>query len=92
VEGLVCFMNTKDGIIGPINLGNPEEFTILELAERILKLTGSKSEIRFEPLPQGDPKKRQPDKSMAKRLLRWEPGVWLDEGLIKTIDYFNDVL
>jgi len=92
VEGLVLLMNTPDKVTGPVNLGNPEEYTILELAEKILSLTGSKSRVRFEPIPQDDPQKRRPDISLAKKLLGWSPNVAVEEGLRKTIDYFDDLL
>ena len=92
VEGLVLLMNTPDKVTGPVNLGNPEEYTILELAEKILSLTGSKSRVRFEPIPQDDPQKRRPDISLAKKLLGWSPKVAVEEGLRKTIDYFDDLL
>ena len=92
VEGLVLMMKTSDEVTGPINLGNPDECSILELAQRILKLTGSKSEIILKPLPQDDPEKRQPDISLAKRILGWSPRVKLEEGLPKTIDYFDNLL
>jgi len=85
-------MKTSDEVTGPINLGNPDECSILELAQRILKLTGSKSEIILKPLPQDDPEKRQPDISLAKRILGWSPRVKLEEGLPKTIDYFDNLL
>jgi dTDP-glucose 4,6-dehydratase len=75
---------------GPVNCGNPAEVTILQFAERIRKLTGSKSEIAFRPLPVDDPKQRQPDITRARRLLGWEPTVGLEEGLLHTIDYFRD--
>ena len=77
---------------GPINLGNPGEFTMLELAETILELTNSRSEIVFEPLPADDPKQRRPDISKAERLLNWRPTVPLREGLRRTIDYFTTLL
>ena len=92
VEGLVLLMKTPDEVTGPINLGNPQEYSILDLAEWILKLTGSKSKIVFEPLPQDDPEKRQPDISLAKETLGWSPRVTLDEGLPKTVDYFDRLL
>jgi len=92
VDGLIRLMNTPDAVTGPINLGNPVETTILELAERIIDLAGSRSEIVFKPLPVDDPEKRQPDISLAKELLGWEPGIPLDEGLRNTISYFEDVL
>jgi UDP-glucuronate decarboxylase len=92
VEGLVRLMNTQDDVTGPINLGNPKEITILELAERVIELTKSKSEIVFKPLPADDPKQRQPDITLAREVLGWEPRVSLEEGLKKTIDFFDDLL
>ena len=92
IDGLVRLMNSKDEITGPINLGNPSEFTILELAEKVIELTGSESRIVFKPLPQDDPTQRKPDISMAKSLLGWEPRVQLEEGLKKTIKYFKGLL
>ncbi len=92
IEGLIRLMNTDDDFTGPVNLGNPEEVRILELAELILELTGSKSEIKFLPLPADDPKKRCPDITLAKKNLNWEPKIPLKEGLKKTIDYFDDCL
>jgi UDP-glucuronate decarboxylase len=92
VEALTLLMNTPDEMTGPMNLGNPDEFTILELAERIHRLTDSKSEIIFKPLPHDDPQKRQPDISLAKRHLGWSPKVALEDGLRMTIDYFDDLL
>jgi len=91
VEGMIRFMNTNDSIIGPINIGNPGEYTILELAEKIIQLTQSKSKIVFRPLPQDDPLLRCPDIGMAKKLLNWEPKVQLEEGLLKTITYFKSI-
>lgn len=92
IEGMVRMMNTDDSIIGPINIGNPNEFTILELAEKIIELTGSKSKIIFKPLPSDDPTQRQPNIDQAKKILNWKPEIQLDEGLIKTIDYFKTIL
>jgi UDP-glucuronate decarboxylase len=92
VEGLIRLMASPDEVTGPINLGNPQECTILELAERILEFTGSRSEIRFESLPQDDPRQRKPDIGMAKEILDWEPGVALEEGLRRTIEYFDRLL
>jgi UDP-glucuronate decarboxylase len=92
VDGIIKMMNSEKGFTGPVNLGNPTEFSILELAEIILKLTKSKSKIVFKPLPQDDPKRRQPDITLAKTKLNWEPKVSLEEGLIKTIEYFRRVL
>jgi UDP-glucuronate decarboxylase len=82
-------MMDQDEVVGPVNLGNPGEFTILELATLVKELTGSKSEIVFQPLPQDDPVRRRPDISLAKEKLRWEPTIPLRDGLIRTIDYFR---
>ncbi|MBP1593936.1 MAG: UDP-glucose 4-epimerase [Bacteroidetes bacterium] len=92
VEGMVRMMDTDDKFIGPINIGNPNEFTIKELAEKVIELTGSKSKFIYKPLPGDDPKQRQPDIALAKEKLNWQPSVHLEEGLIKTIDYFKSVL
>ena len=92
VEGFIRLMNTPKGFTGPVNIGNPNEFTMLELAENVLDLVGSKSKLTFMPLPQDDPKQRQPDISLAKKELDWEPKVQLREGLTKTIEYFDKVL
>ena len=92
VEGLIRMMQTGDEITGPINLGNPIESTILELARTIIELTGSRSELIFKELPQDDPHRRQPDISLAKKELQWVPGVPVKEGLKKTIDYFDDLM
>jgi len=89
IDGLVRLMNSPDDFTGPVNLGNPVEFTILELAREIIKLTGSKSEIVFKPLPSDDPTHRQPDISLAKNRLGWGPAVPLEVGLRRTIDYFR---
>lgn len=91
VEGLLRLMEAE-GAAGPVNLGNPGEFTIRELAEKVLTLTGSRSPIISRPLPQDDPKQRRPDIALAKRLLGWEPSVALEEGLKKTIPYFEERL
>jgi UDP-glucuronate decarboxylase len=88
IEGMVRFMN-QDAFIGPINIGNPGEFTIKELAEKVIALTGSVAKIVYKDIPPNDPKQRQPDITLAKEKLGWEPRVKLDEGLKKTIDYFN---
>mgnify|MGYP000235860955 CR=1 FL=1 len=90
VEGLIRFMD-QDSFTGPINLGNPQEFTILQLAEKILQKTSSKSKLIFKPLPEDDPIQRKPDISLAKQKLGWEPKVPLDEGLEKTIAYFKEL-
>ena len=92
VDAFIRLMNTDDEFIGPVNLGNPGEFTIRELAEKTLAMVGSKSSLINEPLPEDDPKQRQPDISLAKEKLGWEPVIKLDEGLSKTIEYFKSVL
>ena len=92
VKGLILFMKTPDEVTGPINLGNPEEHSVLEIAQRILRLTASKSKIIFEPLPQDDPEKRRPDISLAQKVCGWSPKISLEEGLPKTIDYFENFL
>ena len=92
IEGFVRFMASADDVIGPINMGNPGEFTIKELAEKVIELTGSKSKLSYEPLPSDDPTQRQPDISVAKSTLNWEPIVKLEEGLKKTIPYFETLL
>jgi len=91
VEGMHRMME-QEGFIGPVNLGNPGEFTILELAKKVIQFTGSKSKIVFKELPIDDPKQRKPDISLAKEKLNWEPKIRLDEGLKKTIDYFKKVI
>jgi UDP-glucuronate decarboxylase len=91
ISALVAMMNTE-GVNGPINLGNPAEFTVLELAEKVLELTGSRSKISFKPLPSDDPARRCPDISLAKEKLGWEPHIILDTGLAKTIGYFREKL
>jgi UDP-glucuronate decarboxylase len=90
IEGWLRFMDAPAEMTGPVNIGNPNEFTILELAEAVIELTGSRSEIEFRPLPQDDPRQRQPDISLARSKLGWEPQVQLREGLEKTIAYFRD--
>jgi UDP-glucuronate decarboxylase len=93
VEGLIRFMNTDNDVIGPINLGNPQEFRISELANIIVKLTKSKSKIVYLPLPEDDPVQRQPDISVAKKLLNnWEPHIQIEQGLINTISYFKKII
>lgn len=92
IEGFVRLMNTDDEVTGPINLGNPGEFTMRQLAERVLELTGSASRIVFRPLPQDDPQQRQPDIAQAKTVLNWQPTIMLDQGLEKTIGYFDELL
>ncbi|MFO7842793.1 MAG: UDP-glucuronic acid decarboxylase family protein [Bacteroidales bacterium] len=93
IEALIRLMNTDDNIKGPVNIGNPKEYTMLELAQKIIDLTGSKSKISYLPLPENDPVQRQPDISLAKKLLNnWEPTTDLNDGLIKTLEYFKKEL
>jgi UDP-glucuronate decarboxylase len=92
IDGLVRMMNGPDGFVGPVNLGNPGEFSVLTLAELIIKSTDSQSKIVFRPLPKDDPLQRQPDIALAKQQLDWEPLVELQEGLMKTIEYFRETL
>ncbi len=98
IDAIIGFMDLSNDpsgnsvFHGPINLGNPAEFTILELAKKVLSHTGSKSRLMFHPLPVDDPMQRQPDISLAKQYLDWKPKVQLDEGLIKTIEYFDQIL
>ena len=92
IEGMIRMMNGPDDFTGPVNLGNPDEFTILELAKKIIKITGSKSKIVFKPLPQDDPMQRRPDISLAREKLKWQPTVKLDQGLKRTIEYFDTIL
>lgn len=90
IEGMVRMMNTDDEFVGPVNLGNPNEFSILELAEKVIALTNSKSKLVFKPLPHDDPKQRQPDITLAKAKLGWKPTVELEEGLRHIIEYFKE--
>ena len=92
VEGLMRLMATDDDVTGPINLGNPGEFTMLQLAEAVIELTGSKSELKFMPLPQDDPRQRQPDIGLARAHLDWRPTIALRQGLAHTISYFDNLL
>lgn len=92
IRGIRALMDSPRAVVGPINLGNPGEFTVLELAEKVLDITGSPSKIVFNPLPKDDPIKRRPDISRAKRVLNWEPETQLQEGLERTIAYFDDLL
>lgn len=92
IDGVVRMMTTDDAFTGPVNLGNPTEFSILELAEKVLELTGSRSAVSFLPLPSDDPTQRKPDIDLARAKLGWEPRVALDEGLKKTIAYFDELL
>jgi UDP-glucuronate decarboxylase len=92
IDGLILMMNSADDFYGPVNLGNPHEFTILELAQKIIKMTKSGSKISFQPLPPDDPVRRKPDIKLAREKLNWSPKVALEEGLIKTIKYFRNEL
>jgi UDP-glucuronate decarboxylase len=92
IDGLIALMQSPDGVVGPVNLGNPDEYTVLELAEMILQLIGGRSKIVFKPLPQDDPTQRQPDITVARSTLGWEPKVPLQEGLERTIQYFRTLL
>ncbi|MGY6558253.1 MAG: UDP-glucuronic acid decarboxylase family protein [Nitritalea sp.] len=92
IEGMYRLMNSRDGFTGPVNIGNPGEFTMVQLAEQIIALTGSKSQLVFRPLPQDDPLQRKPVITLAKEELGWEPKVVLEEGLKKTIAYFESIL
>lgn len=92
VEGLIKLMNSADDFTGPVNLGNPQETSILELAEIVIRLTKSKSKIVFKPLPEDDPQQRKPDITLAKNVLGWQPKIGIQEGLLKTIEYFKGIL
>lgn len=92
IEGMVRMMATPDSFIGPVNIGNPNEFTILELAQTVIKLTNSNSKLIFKPLPNDDPQQRRPDITLAKEKLDWSPKIELEEGLEKTINYFDNLL
>ena len=92
IEGFLRLMHSADGLKGPVNLGNPVEFTILELAKKVIELTGSRSRLEFRPLPVDDPRQRQPDIALARTELGWEPKVSLDEGLKKTVEHFDRLL
>ena len=91
VAGLEAMMQTPDSVTGPVNLGNPGEFTVRELAETIIRITGSNSKIVYKPLPQDDPARRKPDVTLARELLGWTPGISLEDGLRQTIDYFRNL-
>jgi UDP-glucuronate decarboxylase len=91
IEGFLRMMRNPDGFIGPVNLGNPNEFTILQLAEKVIRLTGSRSQIVFKPLPADDPTQRRPDIELARQKLGWQPTIELEEGLRRTVDYFRDL-
>ncbi len=92
IEGFVRLMNSADDLTGPVNLGNPGEYTMLELAETVLRQVGSKSKLVFKPLPEDDPRQRQPNITLAKNALGWSPTVHLEDGLRETIDYFRHIL
>ena len=92
IEAITRFMDTPDELTGPVNIGNPVEFSVKELAEKIVEMTDSQSELIFKPLPEDDPKQRQPDISLAKKTLKWEPKVGLEDGLRRTIAYFKSLL
>lgn len=92
IEGMIKMMATPDSFIGPVNIGNPNEFTILELAQTVIRLTNSKSKLIFKSLPKDDPQQRRPDISLAKEKLEWSPRIELEEGLKKTIEYFDRLL
>jgi UDP-glucuronate decarboxylase len=92
IDGFICLMDAPDDVTGPINLGNPREFTIKQLAELVIKMTGAKSKLVFESLPEDDPMQRCPDISLAKQKLDWEPSISLEIGLEKTINYFSQVI
>jgi UDP-glucuronate decarboxylase len=91
IEGILRMMRNPHGFIGPVNLGNPNEFTILQLAEEVIRLTGSRSQIVFQPLPADDPTQRRPDIELARQKLGWQPTIELAEGLLRTIDFFRDL-
>jgi len=92
IDGLIKLMDTPDTFTGPVNLGNPEEISVNDLAKMIIRMTGSKSKIAFKPLPEDDPKQRKPDIGLAKKVLEWEPEVGLEEGLAGTIEYFRQLI
>ena len=92
IEGMILTMKTGNDFIGPVNIGNPKEISMLELTETVLKLVDTKSKIVFQSLPKDDPKRRQPDINLAKRTLNWEPKIELEEGLSKTIEFFKSIL
>ena len=92
IDGMVSMMNSDAGFVGPVNIGNPGEFTMLQLAENVLRLTGSKSRMVFMPLPQDDPKRRQPNIELAKEHLGWTPKVSLEDGLKETVAYFREIV
>jgi UDP-glucuronate decarboxylase len=92
LDGIVGYIDRSEPFTGPINLGNPNEFTMLELAQKVIELTGTASQIVHKPLPQDDPKQRRPDITRAKTMLHWEPSIQLEQGLVKTIEYFRNII
>ena len=92
IDAMMLMMDTPEGFTGPVNIGNPGEFTMLELAELVIKLTGARSRLEFQPLPQDDPRQRKPDISLAGEKLGWQPKVPLEEGISRTIEYFRRLL
>ncbi|NWJ50115.1 MAG: SDR family oxidoreductase [Bacteroidetes bacterium] len=92
IDGMIRMMNSRDSFTGPVNIGNPGEFTIRELAEKVIQLTNSSSKIIYQPLPSDDPMQRKPDITLAQKELGWEPKIHLEEGLIKTIEFFKSVI
>jgi UDP-glucuronate decarboxylase len=92
VRGIIAMMDSRDGFAGPVNLGNPAEFTIRELAEKVVDMSGSKSKLVYQPLPEDDPQQRQPDITLAGRELKWKPSIELDTGLRQTLEYFDKLL
>ena len=92
IRAIIIFMNSKKDVIGPINIGNPDEFTIVDLAKKVIDLTGTSSKIVFKPLPSDDPVQRKPDISIAKKEFGWKPTVEISEGLTRTIKYFENHL
>ena len=92
IDGMVRMMNSRPDFTGPVNIGNPGEFTIRELAEKVIKITGSRSSLVYQPLPEDDPLQRKPDITLAQRELGWEPTIHLEEGLGKTVEYFRSII
>jgi len=92
IEGIIRMMNSREGLTGPVNIGNPDEFTILELAQKVIELIGSNSKLIYKPLPEDDPLKRKPNIDLAVKELGWKPEEKLEDGLKKTINYFKELL
>ncbi len=92
IDGMLCLMDSRADFTGPVNIGNPSEFTMLELAENVLKIVGGKSKLSFHSLPADDPKQRKPNIDLARRELAWQPKVGLEDGLKETIKYFKDLM